>query len=73
MSGTIPEWALSGSVVVTLFTVMFGLALGIAPGELRWTWRRPRPMATQNSAPPGRRPRHGRGLSTPLRTRCEPG
>jgi len=45
VSGTIPQWALSASVAVTLFTVMFGLGLGIAPGELRWIWRRPGPMA----------------------------
>jgi BASS family bile acid:Na+ symporter len=44
MSGTIPEWALGASVAVTLFTVMFGLGLGIEPGELRWIWRRPGPM-----------------------------
>ncbi|HET9700935.1 MAG TPA: bile acid:sodium symporter [Burkholderiales bacterium] len=44
MSGTIPEWMLSATVAVTLFTVMFGLGLGIAPGELRWIWRSPGPM-----------------------------
>lgn len=45
MSGTIPEWMLSASVAVTLFTVLFGLGLGVAPGDLRWIWRRPGPMA----------------------------
>jgi BASS family bile acid:Na+ symporter len=45
MSGPIPEWVVSTTVAVTVFTVMFGVGLGIAPGDLRWIWRRPGPMA----------------------------
>lgn len=44
MSGTIPQWTITASVAITVFTVMLGLGLGIAPGELRWIWRRPGPM-----------------------------
>jgi BASS family bile acid:Na+ symporter len=45
MSGPIPEWLLTACVAVTVFTVMLGVGLGIAPGDLRWIWRRPGPMA----------------------------
>lgn len=46
MSGTIPEWLLTSCVVATVFTVMFGLGLGIVPGQLiRWTVQRPGLMA----------------------------
>ncbi|MGH8120897.1 MAG: bile acid:sodium symporter family protein [Gammaproteobacteria bacterium] len=45
MSGPIPEWLLTVSVVCTVFTVMFGLGLGIVPGHLRWAWQRPGLMA----------------------------
>lgn len=45
MSGPIPEWVVSATVAVTVFTVMFGVGLGIAPGDLRWIWRRPGPIA----------------------------
>jgi len=44
MSGPVPEWLLTACVAVTLFAVMFSVGLGIAPGELRWVWRRPGPM-----------------------------
>jgi BASS family bile acid:Na+ symporter len=44
MSGPIPEWLVTACVAVTLFAVMFSVGLGIAPGELRWVWRRPGPM-----------------------------
>jgi len=46
MSGPVPEWLLTVLVVFTVFTVMFGLGLGIVPGQLlRWTWQRPGLMA----------------------------
>jgi BASS family bile acid:Na+ symporter len=44
MSGPVPEWLVNACVVVTLFTVMFSVGIGIAPSELRWVWRRPGPM-----------------------------
>jgi BASS family bile acid:Na+ symporter len=44
MSGPVPAWLLNGCVAVTLFVVMFSVGLGIAPGDLRWIWRRPGPM-----------------------------
>lgn len=46
MSGPIPEPLLTLCVVVTVFTVMFALGLGIVPGQLlRWTVQRPGLMA----------------------------
>ncbi len=45
MSGPIPEWVVSATVAVTVFAAMLGVGLGIAPGDLRWMWRRPGPMA----------------------------
>jgi BASS family bile acid:Na+ symporter len=45
MSGPVPDWLVSASVALTLFTVVFGIGLAIAPGELRWIWRQPGPMA----------------------------
>ncbi len=46
MSGPIPESLLTLCVVVTVFTVMFALGLGIVPGQLlRWTVQRPGLMA----------------------------
>lgn len=44
MSGPVPEWLLTAFAAVTVFTVMLGIGLGIAPGELRAVWRRPGPM-----------------------------
>ena len=44
MNGPVPEWLVNACVAVTLFTVMFSVGVGIAPGELRWVWRRPGPM-----------------------------
>jgi BASS family bile acid:Na+ symporter len=42
VSGPIPEPLLMLCVVVTVFTVMFALGLGIVPGQLlRWTVQRP--------------------------------
>jgi hypothetical protein len=35
MSGPIPEWVVTASAVVTVFTVMFSIGLSIAPGEGR--------------------------------------
>ena len=45
MSGPVPEWVLNALAVGTVFTVMFGLGLGISAGELRLIWRRPGLMA----------------------------
>ena len=44
MDGPIPEWVVAAAVAVTVFTVMLALGTGLAPGELRWIWRRPGPM-----------------------------
>jgi BASS family bile acid:Na+ symporter len=44
VSGPVPEWVLNWLAVGTVFTVMFSLGLGIAAGELRLIWRRPRLM-----------------------------
>ena len=41
VTGPIPNWVLSIAAAATIFTVMFGLGLEIAPGEFRWVWRRP--------------------------------
>jgi hypothetical protein len=41
MSGPIPEWVVTAFAVVTVFTVMFSVGLGIVLGELRWIWQRP--------------------------------
>ena len=42
MGATVPEWLLTAVIAVTVFTVMFGIGLGVTPGELRSLWRRPR-------------------------------
>ncbi|HKC43875.1 MAG TPA: hypothetical protein VKC64_08595 [Burkholderiales bacterium] len=44
MSGPIPEWVVTVSAAITVFTVMFGLGLAISPADLHWIWRRPGPM-----------------------------
>ena len=41
MGGTVPEWLLTAVIAVTVFTVMFGIGLGVAPGELARVWRSP--------------------------------
>jgi predicted Co/Zn/Cd cation transporter (cation efflux family) len=44
MSGQVPEWLLTTSVAVTVFTAVFCAGLGIALDELRWIWDSPGPM-----------------------------
>ena len=44
MAGVVPEWLLTACIAVTVFTVMFGIGLGVAPGELGRLWRSPAPM-----------------------------
>lgn len=44
MSGPVPEWLLTAFAAVTVFTVMLGIGLGVAPGELRAVWLRRGPM-----------------------------
>jgi bile acid:Na+ symporter, BASS family len=44
MGATVPEWLLTAVIAVTVFTVMLGIGLGIAPGELRRVWLPPGPM-----------------------------
>lgn len=44
MGATVPEWLLTAVIAVTVFTVMFGIGLGVAPGELRRVWQSPDPM-----------------------------
>ncbi|HEU4353264.1 MAG TPA: bile acid:sodium symporter [Burkholderiales bacterium] len=44
MGATVPEWLLTAVIAVTVFTVMFGIGLGVAPGELGRLWRQPAPM-----------------------------
>lgn len=41
MNGPIPDWLLTPLAALTVFTVMFGLGLGIAPGQLRTAAREP--------------------------------
>jgi BASS family bile acid:Na+ symporter len=41
MGATVPEWLLTAVIAVTVFTVMFGIGLGVAPGELGRLWRQP--------------------------------
>jgi BASS family bile acid:Na+ symporter len=45
MSGPIPDSVVAAAVALTLFTVMFGLGLGIPLRELRWAWHSPGPIA----------------------------
>lgn len=44
MGATVPEWLLTAVIAVTVFTVMFGIGLSVAPGELRRVWQAPGPM-----------------------------
>lgn len=44
MGGTVPEWLLTACIAVTVFSVMFGIGLSVAPGELARVWRSPAPM-----------------------------
>jgi bile acid:Na+ symporter, BASS family len=44
MGATVPEWLLTACIAVTVFTVMFGIGLGVAPRELGRLWRSPAPM-----------------------------
>ena len=44
MGGVVPEWLLTACIAVTVFTVMFGIGLGVTPGELRKVWQSPAPM-----------------------------
>jgi bile acid:Na+ symporter, BASS family len=41
MGATVPEWLLTACIAVTVFTVMLGIGLGVAPGELGRLWRQP--------------------------------
>jgi predicted Na+-dependent transporter len=45
IAGVIPEWALTGVAVATIFTLMFHLGITVAPGEYRSAWRTPGLMA----------------------------
>jgi BASS family bile acid:Na+ symporter len=44
MTGPIPEWVLSIVATATVFTIMFGVGIGVALTDLRWIWQRPAPM-----------------------------
>ena len=44
MTGPVPEWVLSIVATATVFTVMFGVGIGVAFTDLRWIWQRPAPM-----------------------------
>jgi BASS family bile acid:Na+ symporter len=44
MGATVPEWLLTACIAATVFTVMFGIGLGVAPRELGRLWRSPAPM-----------------------------
>jgi BASS family bile acid:Na+ symporter len=44
MGATVPEWLLTACIAVTVFTVMFGIGLSVAPRELGRLWRSPAPM-----------------------------
>jgi BASS family bile acid:Na+ symporter len=44
MSGPVPQWLLTPVVALTVFCVMFGIGLGLGPGDLRRAWRSPGPV-----------------------------
>ena len=44
MGATVPEWLLTAVIAVTVFTVMFGIGLGVTLDELRQVWQSPGPM-----------------------------
>jgi BASS family bile acid:Na+ symporter len=44
MQPLIPEWFVSAFAAATVFTVMFGLGLGLRPREFLLAWRRPQRM-----------------------------
>jgi bile acid:Na+ symporter, BASS family len=44
MGTTVPEWLLTAVIAVTVFTVMFGIGLGVTPAELRRVWQSPSSM-----------------------------
>ncbi|MGA8032264.1 MAG: hypothetical protein WCB48_07695, partial [Casimicrobiaceae bacterium] len=41
VTGPIPEWLLTAVAAATIFTVMFGIGLGVVLREFRWVWRHP--------------------------------
>ena len=44
MSGFGPPWLFPACVAATVFCVMLGIGLGVAPGDLRRAWRAPGPL-----------------------------
>jgi bile acid:Na+ symporter, BASS family len=44
MGATVPEWLLTAVIAVTVFTVMFGIGVGVTTAELRRVWQSPGPM-----------------------------
>ena len=44
MSGFGPRWLFPACVAATVFCVMLGIGLGVAPGDLRRAWRAPGPL-----------------------------
>ena len=44
MTGPVPQWLLAAIVAITVFCVMFGIGLGLGPGDLRRAWRSPGPV-----------------------------
>ena len=44
MTGPVPQWLLSAIVATTVFSVMFGIGLGLGPGDLRRAWHSPGPV-----------------------------
>jgi bile acid:Na+ symporter, BASS family len=44
VTGPIPEWLLSLVATATVFTIMFGVGIGVTLTDLRWIWQRPFPM-----------------------------
>jgi BASS family bile acid:Na+ symporter len=44
MGTTVPEWLLTAVIAVTVFTVMFGIGVGVTTAELRRVWQSPGPM-----------------------------
>ena len=51
MTGPIPEWVLSIVATATIFTIMFGVGIGVALADLRWIWQRPAPMLRALASP----------------------
>jgi len=44
MTGLVPQWLFTACAAATVFTVMFGIGLGLATGDVRRAWGAPGPV-----------------------------